>query len=230
MTEATSSLGPKAARTRARILSSALRLFAERGYEATTMRDVAREAEASVGLAYRYFGSKDEFALALYEELAEGSVLWAREELRAGPVADRFEAAMLAKIDQIEPHRDPLAALLSRSIDPGSELSVLGESTAGIRERMSAVFMRVVEGASDAPRGRQARELALVLYGLHFAILLYWFYDRTEGARATRDLARSARDTLRFLKPALRLPPMSRVLTRLSKALEDVGVGDVGST
>jgi AcrR family transcriptional regulator len=219
---------PKAERTRARILSSALRLFAERGYEATTMRDVAREAEASVGLAYRYFGSKEEFALALYEELAEGSVIWAQEELRDGTVAERFEAAMLAKIDQVEPHRDPLAALLSRSIDPGSGLSVLGDNTAGIRKRMNAVFMQVVEGATDAPRGRQARELGLVLYGLHFAIMLYWFYDKTEDARATRDLARSARDTLRFVRPALRLPPMSRVLTRLSKALEDVGVGDAG--
>ena len=59
-------LTPKALRTRERILEAALRLFAERGYEATTMRDVAREAGASLGLAYRYFGSKEEFALALY--------------------------------------------------------------------------------------------------------------------------------------------------------------------
>ena len=225
---ATGSMGPKAERTRARILSTALRLFAERGYEGTTMRDVAREAEASVGLAYRYFGSKDEFALALFEELAEGSEAWAREEMPEGSVAERFEAAMLAKLDQVEPHRDPLAALLSRSVDPQSGISVLGEGTAGIRESTNKVFMEVVEGASDAPKGRQARELGAVLYGLHFAILLYWFYDRTEGARATRDLVRSARDVLRYVRPALRLPPMSRVLTRMSRALAQVGIGDVG--
>src|ERR671920_2372972 len=52
-------LTPKALRTRERILEAALRLFAERGYEATTMRDVAREAGASLGLAYRYFASKE---------------------------------------------------------------------------------------------------------------------------------------------------------------------------
>ena len=54
-------LTPKARRTRERILEAALALFAERGYEATTMRDVAREAGASLGLAYRYFESKEEF-------------------------------------------------------------------------------------------------------------------------------------------------------------------------
>ena len=41
-------LTPKARRTRGRILEAALGLFAEKGYEATTMRDVAREAEASL--------------------------------------------------------------------------------------------------------------------------------------------------------------------------------------
>src|SRR5918998_3689902 len=91
-------LTTKARRTRERILGAALRLFAEKGYEATTMRDVAREAEASVGLAYRYFASKDEFALALFEELAEGSEAWAQEEMPEGTVAERFEAAMLAKV------------------------------------------------------------------------------------------------------------------------------------
>jgi AcrR family transcriptional regulator len=69
------------------------------GNEATTMRDVAREAGASLGLAYRYFASKEEFALALYMRLAEESEEWARDELVGGTVADRFERAMVVKLD-----------------------------------------------------------------------------------------------------------------------------------
>src|SRR5918997_1579261 len=91
-------LTPKAMRTRERILEAALRLFGERGYEATTMRDVAREAGASLGLAYRYFASKEEFALALYMRLAEKSEEWAREGMPEGTVAQRFEVAMFAKL------------------------------------------------------------------------------------------------------------------------------------
>ena len=123
-------LTPKARRTRGRILEAALGLFAEKGYEATTMRDVAREAGASLGLAYRYFASKEEFALALYMRLAEESEEWARDGLAGGTVAERFEAAMLAKLDQVSPHRGPLAALLTRALDPNSSTSALGEGTA----------------------------------------------------------------------------------------------------
>src|SRR5919112_1461015 len=119
-------LTPKARRTRERILGAALALFAERGYEATTMREVAREAGASLGLAYRYFASKEEFALALYMRLAEESEEWVRGGLVGGTVAGRFERAMVAKLGQVSPHRGPLAALLSRSLDPDSPISALG--------------------------------------------------------------------------------------------------------
>jgi AcrR family transcriptional regulator len=221
-------LTPKARRTRERILEAALALFADRGYEATTMRDVAREAGTSLGLAYRYFVSKEEFALALYMRLAEESEDWARHGLAGGAMAERFERAMLAKLDQVSPHRGPLAALLARTLDPNSRLSALGEGTVGVREKMGGVFLEVVRGASDAPGGRQARELGNVLYALHLAILLYWFHDKTPGARATRDLVGSARETLRYLRPALRLPPMSRVLSRLTSALENIGMNASG--
>ena len=214
----------KARRTRERILEAALVLFAERGYEATTMRDVAREAGASLGLAYRYFASKEEFALALYMGLAEESEEWARGGLVGGTVAERFERAMVAKLDQVSPHRDSLAALLSRSLDPNSPISALGEGTAAVREKMGGLFLEVVRSASDAPGEKQARELGNLLYALHLAILLYWFHDRTPKARATRDLVGSARETLRYLRPALRLPLMSRVLSRLAGALGNVGM------
>jgi AcrR family transcriptional regulator len=223
-------LTPKARRTKERILEAALMLFADRGYEATTMRDVAREAGASLGLAYRYFASKEEFALALYMRLAEESEEWAREGLAGGTIAERFDWAMVAKLDQVSPHRGPLAALLTRALDPNSPISALGEGTAAVRKKMAGVFVEVVRGASDAPGEKQARELGNVLYALHLAILLYWFHDRTPGARATRDLVGSARETLRYLRPALRLPPLSRVLSRLANALEDVSIGDPGSS
>jgi hypothetical protein len=109
-------------------------------------------------------------------------------------------------------------------LDPNSPISALGEGTAAVRERMGGVFLEVVRGASDAPGERQARELGNLLYALHLAILLYWFHDKTPGARATRELVGSARETLRYLRPALRLPPMSRVLSQLVDALGKIGM------
>jgi AcrR family transcriptional regulator len=217
-------LTPKARRTRERILRAALALFAKKGYEATTMRDVAREAHTSLGLAYRYYASKEEFALELYLGLAQEFEEWARENLPDGTtIAERFERAMVAKLDQVERHRGPLAALLVKALDPNSPTSALGEGTSEVRELMGSVFQEVVRGARDAPGKRQVRELGAVLYALHLAIILYWFHDKTPDARATRELVGSARDAIRFLRPALRLPPAALVLSRLASALEVVG-------
>ena len=58
----------KKARTRAAISAAALRLFAERGYEAVTIADVAAAAEVGQRTVFRYFGDKDE--LLFGEDLA----------------------------------------------------------------------------------------------------------------------------------------------------------------
>lgn len=50
----------KSDRTRASILESARALFAERGYEGTTVRDVASAAAVDPALVMRYFGNKEE--------------------------------------------------------------------------------------------------------------------------------------------------------------------------
>ena len=50
----------KSDRTRAAILAAAQKLFAEQGYERTTVRDIAAIAEIDPALVIRYFGSKDE--------------------------------------------------------------------------------------------------------------------------------------------------------------------------
>ena len=49
---------------RARIRDAALRLFAERGLDGTTIRDIAKEAGVSGGLIRHHFGSKDDLRSA----------------------------------------------------------------------------------------------------------------------------------------------------------------------
>lgn len=51
---------------RALILNSALRLFADRGFYATSIRALADEADISKGLVYNYFESKEEILIQLF--------------------------------------------------------------------------------------------------------------------------------------------------------------------
>lgn len=59
-----------AARNRARLLTAAHAVFAERGLDAT-MDEVARRAGVGVGTAYRRFRNRDDLIAALFEERLE---------------------------------------------------------------------------------------------------------------------------------------------------------------
>ena len=145
---------PKAQRTREHILATALALFAEKGYDETTMRDIAARADCSLGLAYRYFARKEEFILALYERCA----VELEEEvarLPPGPLARRFAQAMEADLRRMGEHRATMGTLFAAGLAPDSPVAVLGEGVAGIRERTWGIFRTVVAGASDAPRPKQ---------------------------------------------------------------------------
>ena len=79
----------KGVRTRAKILESALRLFREAGFEATTMRQVAGASGVSVGNAYYYFASKEHLVHGFHA----GTV--AAFERRCGELFDRESMLLL---------------------------------------------------------------------------------------------------------------------------------------
>lgn len=49
-----------------------MRLFAERGYQATTIAEVAREAQANAGSLYYFFPTKQQLLLAILDAYREG--------------------------------------------------------------------------------------------------------------------------------------------------------------
>jgi AcrR family transcriptional regulator len=216
-----SGLTSKGERTREHILNTALHLFSEQGYDAATMREIAAAADCSLGLTYRYFARKEDLVLALYWRTAEEQEAYVRS-LTPAPIADRFAQTMQFKIAQIAPYRDAFGALFGAALTPNSGVAVLGDQTSDIRERMGRAFYDLVLGSTDPPRERQARQLATVLYALHLALLLFWLHDRSPEQRATADLVKQARDTLALIRPVLRLPPVSKALARLARAIEPV--------
>lgn len=56
-------------RRRAQILAAATRVFSRRGFQRTTVREVAREAGIADGTIYLYFANKEELLLALLGQL-----------------------------------------------------------------------------------------------------------------------------------------------------------------
>ncbi len=66
--------------TEALILQAALELFRERGFEVTTMRNIAQAAKVATGAAYYYFPSKEAIVLAYYDQVQRRHAEKVREE------------------------------------------------------------------------------------------------------------------------------------------------------
>jgi AcrR family transcriptional regulator len=220
-TQINAKLTVKGERTREHILEHALRLFIEQGYDETTMRDIAAAADCSLGLTYRYFARKEDLVLQLYRRLAEEQEAYVLA-LPPAPLADRFVQVLQAKIAQLEPYRSAIGALFGAALTPQSGVAVLGDETSDIRVRMERMFLTLITGATDAPRERQARQLATVLYTLELALVLFWVHDRSPDRRATTDLLKLAHDAIALVRPVLRFPPVAKSLARLAQALGPV--------
>jgi AcrR family transcriptional regulator len=198
----------RGAAARDRLYATAMQLIAARGYEATTLRDIAKEAGVSVGLLYRYFPSKQAVVIALYDKLSSE---YARQaaELPAGRWRDRFIFALNTSLHVLKPHEVALRALTPVLVgDP--EEGIFSASTAFSRLRVQQVFEEAVVGSSDAPKQPLSEALGRLLYLVHLAVLLWWLLDKSSNQRATAALVSLTQQLLPSAALTLRVPAVRR--------------------
>jgi AcrR family transcriptional regulator len=218
--------GPTAQGTAARdrLYAIAMRLIAARGYEATTLRDIAKEAGVSVGLLYRYFPSKQAVVIALYDELSSA---YARRalDMPSGRWRDRFLFALTTSLDVLKPHQTALRALTPVLVgDP--EEGIFSARTAFSRLRVQQVFEIAVAGSSDAPNAPLAEALGRLLYLVHLAVLLWWLLDKSTNQRATAALVSRTRQLLPSAALALRVPPVRRFVIAVDELVREALFGN----
>ena len=191
-----------------RLYETAIALMARRGYESTTLRDVAKEAGVSVGLLYRYFPSKRAVIVAFYEELSAEYAARALAMPR-GKWRERFLFALTTSLEVLAPHRTAMKGLVPVLVgDP--EEGVFAPGMAFSRERVQRVFELAVSEASDSPGTPLAPALGRLLYLVHLAVLLWWLLDRSARQRATSALLMLIEQILPSAAITLRLPPVRR--------------------
>ena len=131
----------QAAATRQRIASAARKLFAERGYGATTLSAIAAEAAVAEPTVYAVFGSKKAFLLALRQQMhAELELPKLTTQALAAPDARRklegwarlLRAQMEQSYDVIAAHRE--AARVDS--DAAGEYRGVLDSRAGVMQEL----------------------------------------------------------------------------------------------
>jgi AcrR family transcriptional regulator len=221
--------GPTAqgAAARDRLYATATQLIAARGYDATTLRDIAKRAGVSVGLLYRYFPSKQAVVIALYDELSSE---YARQAagMPRGRWRDRFLFALKTSLRVLEPHQMALRALTPVMVgDP--EEGIFSASTAFSRLRVQRVFEQVVTESSDAPKQPLAEALGRLLYLVHLAVLLWWLLDKSSNQRATAALVSLTEQLLPSAALALRVPPVRKFVISVDELVREALFGNPAS-
>jgi AcrR family transcriptional regulator len=211
----------KSDETRTRILDAALALFRERGFERSTMREVAQSAGMAVGAAYYYFDSKDAIVLAFYARAqAEMSAGIAESLDRATTLEARLRAVIERKFEYFRPNRRLMGAL-SAHADPEHPVSPFGKETRAIREEDVALFERAVTESGVKLPDTVRPYLARLLWMYQMGLILFWVYDNSAGQKRTELLYEK---TLKMLLVTLKIArlPLLRPLHRLAGELLQV--------
>lgn len=136
---------------RARIRDAALRLFAERGVEGTTIRDIAREAGVSSGLLRHHFGSKDDLRAACDAHALSRLVEVKEEAILGGQISNP------GFVSSAQPAVLGLLQYFARSMADGSP------AAASMFDEMVELTERwLTEHSQVRPRDRRAHAAVLV--------------------------------------------------------------------
>lgn len=102
----------KPEKRREQILEAAEKLFAEKGFDRTTIEDIAEACKVAPGLIYHYFDSKTEILKVLLESK---SPMRKMEEILKSPASETLEATLIrlgeALWDMLEERKDFIVML-----------------------------------------------------------------------------------------------------------------------
>lgn len=209
--------------TRRLILDTALALFRERGFDETTLRDIARKAGLSLGAAYYYFPSKEAIVGAYYDYIHQEHLARASAAYAAGRgLRHRLRAALHSKIDIMQGDQRLLRALFRYGGDPDHPLTWFGPASREQRRLSVLVFAKALEDERLPDDLRHAAPT--LLWTLHMGVLLFFVYDASPNLRRTRALIDSSVDFVVQAKRLATFPLLRPVRRRVIAILTDAGL------
>jgi len=150
---------PRRTDTRRRIQDVALKLFAEQGYEKTSLREIAERLDVTKAALYYHFKTKEDILISITDDLTEpvdALIAWAQTQPRSlatkQEVLRRYSAALWSAADLFRFVQENQASVRDLAI---------GES---FKSRMSAVNALLKD--PGAPMTAQVRSLT-ALFAMH---------------------------------------------------------------
>jgi AcrR family transcriptional regulator len=143
-------------RSNDRILKKALELFSEKGYDATSVREICEAAGITKPTLYHFYGSKE----GVYRAIVEGALLRFRSEVMRslegpGPVRDRLVRMAQTYVEATR--REPDLARFVMALIHTSPRSAPATDLVGFYQGILDALAAALEGGVTAGEIRPAR-------------------------------------------------------------------------
>ena len=136
----------------AELLEAAAEVIQERGFEATTMAEIAQRADARIGSLYRFFPSKDAVADALmdrYATVLAGAYDAVRDQAGSA-TPEQLADILIELLVQLHPQARAVTALLDSRTDwTQIRLRFRAQALAGVRAALKANAPGLAEAEAD---------------------------------------------------------------------------------
>lgn len=215
---------PRAEDTRRKIYEAAMEMFRDKGFDETTMRDIAGKAGVALGGTYYYFSSKDAIVLAFYHEMQENShesivqTLAGQKKLK-----DRIRCVIDKRLELLAPNRKFCAALFRHAPDAADPLSPFSDETRTIREGAVEHMRLAVDGSDAKVPGDLKPRLPYLLWLYQMALIMFWLYDRSPNQERTERLLDKSLPLLVNLLRVSSLPLMKPLRKSVLELVEAAG-------
>jgi AcrR family transcriptional regulator len=139
---------------RAQLIEVGKAVFAERGYEATSVEEIAERAKVSKPIVYEHFGGKEGLYAVIVDREMENVVRRIAGAIESGSPRERLEGAALAFLTYVEEDPDGFAVLSREapvSARGGEMWSLLNEVATRVGEVFASEFRKAGYDRKAAP-------------------------------------------------------------------------------
>lgn len=157
---------------RAAMMQASVRVFAEKGYHAATIRDIVQEANVAVGTFYFYFPDKETLFVHLYEETAQFLLQAIRQGVQSRSTFPHQISAGLQAYINIAIYEPAIVQLLL--VGGVGAVPSLATKRAEFRESSINVWQRPLDNALDSTLvvPQNTRRVAEALAGAFDEVIL----------------------------------------------------------
>jgi AcrR family transcriptional regulator len=190
----------RSASIRERLFRSALQLFAERGYQKTTVEDITEAADLGKGTFFNYFPTK-EHVLATYGEERVAAMERALDEARSGkrPVLAVLKDLIADLAGQSSESPDLLRAIFAAHLSSAPIRAHLQQRLRRGR-RLMAEILALAQQTGEVRRDLPAAELARLTHIIFMGVTIAWSLNPDSVLRKTSE------EIWELLAPNLRTP------------------------